>query len=141
MDVEFERFFAKTKRYDSPFSVIMLDIDHFKVFNDTFGHCAGDELLILLAGLLTDTVREIDFVVRYGGEEFFIMLDGADSKEAYETAERIRKMVMDKTGVTVSLGVATCSRGQFDKTEIIDKADRSLYLAKQNGRNRVEVSG
>lgn len=140
MDIVFEVILAKTKRYGSLFSFIMLDIDHFKIYNDTYGHAAGDKLLIQIAGLLSGALREIDLVVRYGGEEFFILLDGADPKEAHETAERIRIMVEDKTDVTVSLGVASNSTGAPNKEEIIDKADKALYLAKQGGRNRVEQS-
>lgn len=140
MDIIFEGVLAKAKRYGNLFSGIMLDIDYFKIYNDTYGHSAGDKLLQKIAGLLSGELREFDLVVRYGGEEFFILLDGADAKEAFDKAEKIRIMLEDKTDVTVSLGVYSNSNGTLEKQEIIDKADKALYLAKQNGRNRVELS-
>ena len=141
MEIVFDQIIAKSKRYKGLFSVIMLDIDYFKQYNDTHGHSAGDELLRQIALLLLDAVREIDLVVRYGGEEFLLLLHDADAKEAYETAERIRKLVGDKTRVTVSLGVSSYCTGTLNQQEIIDKADKALYLAKYNGRNRVETTG
>lgn len=141
LGIIFDQVFAKSKRYNGLFSVIMLDIDYFKKYNDTYGHSAGDDLLKQIAQVLTAAVRETDLVVRYGGEEFLLLLlDNAGTEEAYETAERIRKMVAEKTTVTVSLGVSSYDKETLNPTELIDKADKALYLAKNNGRNRVETA-
>lgn len=137
MGIVFDQIIAQSKRYNGLFSLIMLDIDYFKTYNDTYGHPAGDDLLRQIARLLLDAVREIDLVVRYGGEEFLVLLHNAGAKEAYETAERIRKLVEDKTSVTVSLGVSSFHTGTLKQKKIIDQADKALYLAKNNGRNRV----
>jgi len=140
MNIILDGVLAKARRYGTLFSGIMLDIDYFKIYNDTYGHSSGDELLQTVAGLLAGAVREFDLVVRYGGEEFFILLDGANVEEASNKAEIIRTIIEDKTDVTVSLGVYSNSKGTLDRQEIIDKADKALYLAKQRGRNRVEIS-
>lgn len=140
MGIVFEGIRANAKRYGAHFSILMLDIDHFKIYNDTYGHPAGDDLLKQISWLLLDAVREVDLVVRYGGEEFLVLLHNTEAKEADETAERIRQMVAEKTAVTVSLGVSSYDNGIFDPKEIIDKADKALYLAKKNGRNRVEIA-
>lgn len=141
LDIIFERSFIRARRFTSPLSVLMLDIDHFKKYNDAYGHLAGDRLLISIADAVSAEVRETDLVVRYGGEEFLILLPETDITHAQEAAERIRKAVEKKTGVTVSLGVSTLLHGMREKEELIDKADTALYKAKQNGRNRVEIYG
>ncbi len=138
MDIITERSFARAKRFGAPFSVIMLDIDYFKKYNDTYGHPAGDKLLVELAKILKGEVREIDLVVRYGGEEFLILLPETKLSEAYEVAERIRKTVEAETGITISLGVSSYQQGMQKKEDLINKSDEALYLAKQKGKNRVE---
>jgi diguanylate cyclase (GGDEF)-like protein len=140
LDIIFERNFIRARRFASPLSVLMLDIDHFKKYNDAYGHLAGDRLLCEVADTTLKEIRETDLVARYGGEEFLILLPDTDITHAHETAERIRKAVEKKTKVTVSLGVSTLQHGMREKEELIDKADTALYKAKQKGRNRVEAA-
>lgn len=140
MHIVFSRVIAEAKRTDKPFSVIMLDIDRFKEFNDTKGHSAGDKLLEELADLIMKESREVDLVVRYGGEEFLILLPDTTLEMAREAAERIRKAVESKSEVTISLGAAAYSKETVNEEHLTNKADSALYLAKRNGRNRVEVS-
>ncbi len=139
MDIVFERNFARAKRLKQIFSVIILDIDHFKKYNDTYGHSAGDVLIAEIAKSILKEIREIDLAVRYGGEEFVVLLPEALLNDAYDVAERIRKTVESETSVTVSLGVSSFSDEMLQKEELINKADSVLYRAKNIGRNRVEV--
>jgi diguanylate cyclase (GGDEF)-like protein len=140
MHIVLSRAFAKARRTRRTFSVILVDIDHFKEFNDSKGHPAGDNLLIELAGLILKETREVDLVVRYGGEEFMILLSETNLSRAREAAERMRKIVESKTDVTISLGVASYSMNTPSEEKLIHKADEALYRAKDNGRNRVEAS-
>ncbi len=140
MDIVLQRSFLKVKRYGGRLSVLMIDIDYFKEYNDTHGHSAGDELLAGIARTISKNVRDIDLVVRYGGEEFLVSLPETDAAEAHETAERIRKGVEEETGVTVSLGLASLEGAMQDKEALIKKADEALYLAKRKGRNRIETA-
>ncbi|GAB1431894.1 sensor domain-containing diguanylate cyclase [Spirochaetota bacterium] len=133
---------------DNPLSVIMCDIDHFKLFNDQYGHSCGDEVLKMVAKLIQSQTRANDVAARYGGEEFCIMLPGTGIKTANIIAERIRQKVEkmhlayeNKTlSVTLSLGLA-----QYDPDKdlspkaLIDRADKAMYLSKQRGRNRVST--
>jgi diguanylate cyclase (GGDEF)-like protein len=137
MEIMFEKAFALIKRYGGRFSVIMLDIDDFKKYNDARGHNAGDILLADISRLIAKELRETDMAVRYGGEEFFIMLPETDLSESYGIAERIRKAIHDNTEVTVSLGVSACRPG-LEKADITKMADDALYQAKNKGKNRVE---
>jgi len=132
-------------------SVIMLDIDHFKRVNDTYGHQAGDEVIRELAAILQAQKRESDIVCRYGGEEFVILLPETETEGAKKVAEKIRRSVMDHpvsagegTDIefTVSLGVAEVDHPN-DRSieEALSRADDALYEAKENGRNRVCISG
>jgi diguanylate cyclase (GGDEF)-like protein len=119
----------------------MVDIDHFKNYNDSHGHQEGDRLLGKLAGILLEEVRKADYVFRYGGEEFLIILPETSLERACETAERLRKAVEAETGgMTISLGVASLTESLQKKDQLIDAADKALYRAKENGRNRVEGS-
>lgn len=136
LDIILERHIAAAARHNTVFSVLMIDIDRFKKYNDTHGHPAGDRLLVALANLLSSDVRGIDFVVRYGGEEFLVLLPETDLAMAVEAAERIRRTVASRTAVTVSIGVA-CSSSGCAKADIIKSADGALYRAKKSGRNRV----
>lgn len=130
---------------DNNFSILMLDIDHFKRVNDTYGHQAGDETLKGAASIVLEEVRTVDVAARYGGEEFIILLPDTDRNGAWEVAERIRKRI-EAAGfvsgqrlvrVTVSLGVAMYDHNLDSKPEaFIDRVDRALYVSKQNGRNR-----
>jgi diguanylate cyclase (GGDEF)-like protein len=139
MDIVLKRNFAKAVRFKRPLSLIMLDIDHFKKYNDTYGHSEGDKVLVDVAKVLIKETREIDLVVRYGGEEFLVLLPETDMEGALDVAERIRQTVETSTKVTVSLGI-TAYHEKMHQNEIIIKADKALYKAKQNGRNRVETS-
>lgn len=122
------------------FSLLMVDIDHFKRVNDLHGHVKGDEVLVDVAQCLVSIARQGDVVVRYGGEEFCIVLMGADSYQAMTVAERIREQLNDcKPGglsLTVSVGVATSGEPIEDLFEVLSKADEALYRAKRSGRNR-----
>lgn len=135
-----------SKRYGTEFSLIILDIDFFKKFNDTFGHQAGDAVLRQVAQLLKRNVRATDIVCRYGGEEMSIILPNTGKEEAYTTAVKICERVAtnkvklnhDKeSNVTVSLGVATYPYDGSTPSEMIASADKRLYSAKENGRNQV----
>ncbi len=149
MPVEFKR----SLRGHNPLSVIMVDIDHFKAYNDTYGHIAGDECLKAIAGRIQETIkRPGDFCARYGGEEFIVLLSDTKQESAMLIAEQIRANVekMKKPHekslpwgvVTISLGVATMSGDAAVSDEILlQQADKALYAAKENGRNRVEAFG
>jgi diguanylate cyclase (GGDEF)-like protein len=139
MHIVFDRSINRAKRYKEPFSVIMLDIDHFKKYNDTHGHFEGDRLLIELAKLIVHETREIDLVVRYGGEEFIVLLPETDLDKACEVAERMRGTIDEKCATTISLGVSTYNKNIQTKDELIKNVDAALYNAKKRGRNRVEV--
>jgi diguanylate cyclase (GGDEF)-like protein/PAS domain S-box-containing protein len=136
------------KRYSTPLSLLMIDIDYFKHYNDTNGHLAGDEVLRAIAILIERGVRQTDIVARYGGEEFSAILTNTGREGALEIAERIRKNVSDtrfpnesaqpNKDLTVSVGVATFSPSISTLTDLIREADHTLYRAKNGGRNRVE---
>lgn len=141
-----EEEFLRTKRYDRPLSVGMLDIDHFKRLNDTFGHPAGDHALVQVAALCKLTLRRHDFIARYGGEEFAMVLPETSLENGILACERVRvavesaDIVFDgqKLEVTVSLGVASFPHNPLSKAQdLITLADNALYSAKRTGRNRV----
>lgn len=136
---------SRAARNASPFSIILLDIDHFKSVNDRFGHAAGDAALRLVAGTLTQQVRAYDAVGRWGGEEFLILLPNTALTEARAAAERVREAIEGvrlplavggEVQLTASLGVATLS-GTTTVNDLTQQADTALYRAKQLGRNRV----
>jgi diguanylate cyclase (GGDEF)-like protein len=137
---EVERF----KRFGQRFSLIMLDVDHFKRFNDTYGHVAGDDALQAVSGVLRDTARTFDHVVRYGGEEFALILPHTHADQAMAAAERLRRAVEKRpvqvqgtpVVVTVSLGVACFPEDAINARELVSRADEALYEAKTN-RNSV----
>ena len=138
MDYELRRI----QRINSPLSLIMFDIDHFKHINDTQGHELGDRVLQKLAAITRNTIRDVDVFTRWGGEEFMILTPDTDAEGARVLAERIRETVVwhqfpGVGNVTVSLGVAPWKKGDSRNT-MISRADKYMYLAKQNGRNRVE---
>jgi diguanylate cyclase (GGDEF)-like protein len=133
---------ARTKH---PFAVVMLDVDHFKSYNDSFGHPAGDEVLRRVAIVLRDATRTIDCVGRYGGEEFALLLPETDAAGAREVAERIRARVAGEEHLerplTVSLGVAEFPSDGDSADKVLGAADAALYRAKREGRNRVVSAG
>jgi diguanylate cyclase (GGDEF)-like protein len=140
MHIVFDRSMNRAKRFREPFSVIMLDVDNFKDYNDTNGHSEGDKLLVGLAGLIVHETREIDLVVRYGGEEFIVLLPETDLDKACEVAERMRSAAEKKCAATISLGVSSYNMNMQTKDELIRDVDEALYNAKKRGKNRVEVN-
>lgn len=133
---------ATARIYSTQLSVIMLDIDKFKNVNDTYGHRRGDDILTRLGAILMKTVRSSDFVGRYGGEEFIILLPETDAVGGYKVAEKIRRIIKDsrllgdEMPLTVSLGVSTYPENGVNEEELIERADQALYFSKNNGRNR-----
>lgn len=140
MEIEFTKRLETAKRYREALSIIMLDIDHFKNYNDSHGHQEGDGLLIKLADILLRQVRMTDYVFRYGGEEFLVILPKMNLDMAHEAAERLRRAVeAEGGGLTISLGVVSLNESFQEKDTLIGAADKALYRAKANGRNRVAV--
>lgn len=134
----------RTKRYHSPLALIMLDVDHFKSLNDTYGHQAGDEILKMMGRLLTSSARNTDLVARYGGEEFAVILVNTDKAAAQEAAERLRRRIETEQWphrpVTASIGIASWGPGADNASELISQADKALYFSKKTGRNRATHS-
>jgi diguanylate cyclase (GGDEF)-like protein/putative nucleotidyltransferase with HDIG domain len=140
-----EQEIARGSRFGSTFSLIMMDIDLFKAYNDIYGHLAGDQILRRVGRYLESSIRGIDLAFRYGGEEFAIILPEARLDDAYKVAERIRKTIESKTSsrampITVSIGIGNWPNDGVMKEEIIGRADAALYRAKQTGRNRTCLS-
>jgi len=139
--------FEEAKRYEKPLSLLIMDIDHFKKINDTYGHDVGDLVLKAFAGVLRGIVRQSDICARFGGEEFVVLLPNTDLEGAKVLAERIRTAVA-KNPVehgsivivfTVSIGISQYRKGMQNIEKLIKEADTALYRAKEGGRNRVEV--
>lgn len=149
-DEQLENMVEEYGQEDGTFSLLMVDIDHFKDFNDTYGHQIGDQVLRLVSRVLIDGVKGRDMACRFGGEEFSIILPDTDSKGATSVAETLRKTIstkdivnkvtQDKLGkITISIGVAEYKKGETpDQT--LERADAALYTAKRSGRDRVAVS-
>jgi diguanylate cyclase (GGDEF)-like protein len=138
--------FARCRRYGHPLSVWMLDIDHFKVVNDTYGHQAGDLVLKSLVSTSQEALRDWDILGRMGGEEFAVVLPETESTQSMLVAERLRHAVASTTGVldsgesahiTVSIGVATAHDDDPDLETLLKRADQALYEAKRSGRDKV----
>jgi diguanylate cyclase (GGDEF)-like protein len=146
-DEAIEKYVAMSKRSGRPICMMMVDVDHFKRVNDTYGHTEGDLVLQLIAGAISSTLRVSDYVCRYGGEEFAILLPQTELSQATVLAERIvaelpRALATGWKGggampVTVTIGVAECPREAADGPELVRIADRRLYAGKAAGRNRV----
>ena len=136
----------RAQRLKQPLSLLELDIDHFKLVNDTFGHPAGDATIRHLVDLCRLRARDIDIIARLGGEEFAVLLFGIDRKQALAAAKRIRVLV-DATpvpapgnatiNITVSIGVAQVAADDPDENSLLARVDAALYKAKVSGRNRV----
>lgn len=142
--------FARSVRDFTSLSVAMLDIDHFKKVNDTYGHLVGDQAIILIASIIKKTLRDGDIVVRYGSEEFLMILHGASCEDALVVCERIRHQIaaaLFKDGeqqipLTASIGLVSYPEQRvINEVELLDKADQALYHGKQTGRNRVVCYG
>jgi len=145
------RFFEKqiageldrATRYEKALSVIMLDIDHFKKLNDEFGHLLGDEVLKQVSNIFRTQLRRLDFICRYGGEEFAIILPETGGEDALGVADKVRRMIEAHSfpgvprPVTISLGVAECPAHGVTRDTLVKSADQALYASKLGGRNRV----
>lgn len=138
----------RASRFSSEFSVMFIDLDNFKSVNDLYGHLSGSSVLVQVANIFKSLLREVDYVFRYGGDEFVIILLGADSDAAIAVAERIRvtinntKLRMENgetSQLTVSIGIASYPRHGYDKRALIDVADKAMYQSKQTGKNKVHV--
>lgn len=139
----------RSRKFNYPFSVLMMDLDYFKTYNDRYGHLVGDAILKEACASIKENVRQIDIVGRYGGEEFCIILAETDKEQALQAAQRIRQAIESKlirvydeyVKITVSIGVSMFPAHARDTEKLIDCADQALYKAKQEGRNRVCVYG
>ena len=141
LEVEVDRF----NRYKHPLSLLLLDIDHFKEYNDNYGHLEGDKVLVRISQLIKACLRKLDTAYRYGGEEFTVILPETSGEEAVLVAERIRKTIQTEKfkpesakelGITISIGVAQYAAEEQLST-FIQRADKAMYSSKQLGRNRV----
>ena len=144
-NMEIAQMIKEFKRYKNPAALIIIDIDHFKTFNDDYGHKVGDAVLVLVASVIKGAVRDTDMVFRYGGEEFVVLLNKLDLKNALTVAEKVRAQIESHhlpnkaniLNVTVSIGLSCFKEGDVESS-IFERADKALYQGKQNGRNRVE---
>lgn len=144
---QFPQELGRAKRYQKPLSMIMLDVDDFKKFNDTYGHACGDLVLAAIGEIITMTLRRVDFAFRYGGEEFIVLLPETRLESAIQVAERLRERIERETvtalkgiashGVTVSVGVVACPENGSGRDKLFNKVDALLYRAKGEGKNRV----
>jgi diguanylate cyclase (GGDEF)-like protein len=138
---EIRNEFDRARQRDSELSLLLLDVDHFKSYNDEFGHPAGDDALRIIAEYLKKSMRATDFVARIGGEEFVVILPGTSVQNAWVLAERCRKALEScscpERAITVSIGISTLNRRHNDAGVLISEADRALYHSKAAGRNRV----
>ncbi len=147
-DERFAQVVQETDRYGGAAALILVDIDHFKLINDTFGHDGGDAVLVAVSASLADGRRTVDIAARLGGEEFAILLPQTDARGAREVAERLRKRVEALTvrtnsgeaRATASFGVSEYAARAGEADRVVERADQALYAAKRNGRNRVEVA-
>ena len=148
MEQALQNEFERSMRYGAPLSVVLLDVDHFKGVNDTYGHQKGDEILVAIASLLKKVCRANDIAARYGGEEFLMILPQSNAQGAFKIAERVREemMKLSFTGnetnfsVTTSCGVAELDRDFIKNTDqLVAMADQALYEAKNSGRNKTII--
>jgi len=147
-DAQLDGLIRSYHRYGRPFSLILLDVDHFKRINDTYGHEAGDAVLRSVAARVAGSVRDVDFAARYGGEEFAVLLPETGLAGAVETADRLRRSVADLPvewrgqviPVTISLGVAAVPECVANARDVLAAADQALYASKEAGRNRVSAA-
>jgi len=143
-NAEIVRFIKEFERYKQPFAIVVLDIDHFKKVNDTYGHAKGDEILKIVAALVKNTIRETDKIFRYGGEEFVVWMPKMEPNTAIQASDKIRGIIAGKNWdaiakgleVTASFGIS-CVKEKDTTTSVFNRADKALYRAKNNGRNQV----
>jgi two-component system, cell cycle response regulator len=145
-----EQLFAEAQRFDKELSCVMIDLDGYKKFNDTYGHQVGDQLLIMAGKVITANMRRMDVAARYGGDEFVLLIPQGTPEEAMHAASRIREefyqasagLLRQSEGLTMSIGVAslkTCVATNAD--QLVNHADKALYQSKAHGRNRVTIAG
>lgn len=138
----------RSLRYQAPLSLLMVDVDHFKSFNDRYGHATGDRVLQAVAGILKGTLRNVDVCARLGGEEFAMLLPNTSGENAFHVADRVRHTLREtrytglglpfEVNITISVGVATCPRDATTLEDLLELADKALYAAKAQGRDRVQ---
>ena len=147
-DMSIKQAAARAQRSGIPYSLLMIDLDHFKAFNDTHGHQVGDTILKLVADSIHAAARDSDICCRYGGEEFAVILPDTKAKQAEVLAQRIHHQVaevssaqpLERQPITVSIGISCANRrNNTHPRTLIEEADQALYLAKENGRNRTET--
>ena len=151
--LEMQREMARSNRYGHPFGLLMMDIDHFKRVNDTYGHLVGSQVLREVATVIRETLRDSDIAGRYGGEEYIALLPETDRLRAHEAAERIRQAIErtsftasitashHKLSLTISIGVASYPGDAAQINDLIQRADEAMYEAKRRGRNLVQTTG
>ncbi len=143
------REISRAERFQQEISLIILDIDHFKLVNDKYGHQIGDQVLRNVGNVLQEQLRKMDFVARYGGEEFAVIMPQTRKTEAVRIAERLRESIAQgrylkvepDRSITISLGVAEYPSDAVDPSSLVEQADRALYVSKERGRNRVTAAG
>jgi len=143
-----DRYLDKARKRNQNISLVMIDLDDFKYYNDKFGHILGDEILRTTANILIDSVRNDDIISRYGGDEFVIILNGANKDRAFRIAERIRKKIAQTTyedpeskhrfTITASIGISTFPDDAVGGKQLVDKADKAMYRVKRNVKNKTE---
>lgn len=148
LDVALNSELRRLQRFHSPFSLLFIDLDNFKGVNDSHGHMTGSSVLRQVGDVIKLAVRDVDNVIRYGGDEFVVVLIGANSRQAVQAAERVRSRVQgavfkseDRQPVylTVSIGIASCPEHGRDKSTILKMADETMYASKRAGKNRVMI--
>ncbi len=141
--------FDRSVRIKNPLGVLMLDIDHFKKINDTYGHLVGDQVLISITNIIRDNIRKGDIFVRYGGEEFLVILPGASNEGLRKTSEKIRRYIEENTiqynsqSIKITISIGGTSYPEYDAEDfekLIEQADGNLYQSKDSGRNRTTIS-
>jgi diguanylate cyclase (GGDEF)-like protein len=145
--------FRRAKRFQRPLSIIIFDIDHFKRVNDQYGHLLGDQVLAWSTNLIVSNTRTTNFIARYGGDEFVILLPETNSQNAYYAAERLRKKVSEtafntldkneeplKITITISLGIAELTEETGSTQDFFAQADQALYKSKHSGRNQTQIA-
>jgi diguanylate cyclase (GGDEF)-like protein len=142
----FNREVTRARRDGQGLCLMMIDIDNFKLFNDHYGHIAGDRVLLAVADALRDRLRPTDLIARFGGDEFAVLLPSLDVAQARHTAERLRQRIVEisppslSTAITISVGVCGGTDGD-DVDSLMQRADEAMYAAKARGRNRIAVHG
>lgn len=148
LDVALNGELRRLQRFHSPFSLLFIDLDNFKGVNDSHGHMTGSSVLRQVGDVIKLAVRDVDAVIRYGGDEFVVVLIGANSRQAMQAAERVRSRVQGTIfrseerkplQLTVSIGIASCPEHGRDKATILKMADETMYASKRSGKNRVMI--